>query len=152
MNDEIKITGKVELELRDGDGKLKSWRIVRNLVVNAGLVAIAERLVDAQPSNSPFNYMALGLSSTPAAPGDTTLGAEIAGSRTLDSSTTAAGKTAVYACTFGAGVGVGAVSEAGLFNDPLIGTMLAHVVFSQVAKTAPDTLTITWTLSFGVGA
>jgi len=49
--------------------------------------------------------------------------------------------------TFGAGVGTGAVTEAGIFNASSAGTMLCRTTFSVINKAAADTLGITWTVT-----
>ena len=46
--------------------------------------------------------------------------------------------------TYAAGVGTGAITEAGIFNDPTTGTMLARTVFATVNKGAADVMTISW--------
>ena len=48
---------------------------------------------------------------------------------------------------FGAGVGTGALTEAGIFNASSGGTMLCRTEFDVVNKGSADTMTITWTVT-----
>ena len=52
-----------------------------------------------------------------------------------------------YVASFVAGVGTGAVTEAGVFNAASAGTMLCRTVFSVVNKGAADSMSITWTIT-----
>lgn len=148
MEDFLKLTGIVELELRDEHGNLKETR-KENLVVNAGrnwlwLMATAV----TQPAK--MGYMALGTSATAATVSDTGLGAEMASTRIATSSNGTVGTTSsVWTAVYNPGTGTGSLTEAGLFNNATInsGTMLAHVVFGTLTKNAGDTLTITWTVT-----
>jgi hypothetical protein len=53
----------------------------------------------------------------------------------------------VYSASFGAGVGTGALTEAGIFNASSAGTLLCRTVFSVINKAANDTMSITWTVT-----
>lgn len=141
----LTIVGHLSIQLHDEHGALKDSRKVPNLVVTAGKNFIASRIKDA--TATAMTHMAVGTTATAAAAGDTTLGAEVGSSRTALTSTTVSTNTVVYVCTFGAGVGTGALVEAGLFNASSAGTMLARTVFSTINKAAGDSLTITWTLT-----
>lgn len=144
MNDDIKVIGTVQVQLFREDGTLKEER-AGNLVVSAGKTYIASRMVGT--ASAVMGWMAVGTSSTAPAAGDTTLGAEVGGSRTALGSATSSSNVATFSCTFGPGVGTGSLQEAGIFNASSAGTMLAHVTFSVVNKAAGDTMTITWTVT-----
>jgi len=148
LSDVIKITGKVALLLTDSDGQVKESREIPNLVVTAGKVFIAAAMAKTTV-NTPaaMTHMAVGTTNTAPAIGDTTLAAEVAASRTALSSSTPSSNTIAYACTFGPGVGTGALVEAGIFNASSAGTLLCRTVFSVINKAAGDTLTITWTIT-----
>lgn len=93
--------------------------------------------------------MGIGAGTAAAAAGDTALGSPL-GSRVALTSTTISGannEKVVYVATFGAGVGTGAVTEAGVFNALTSGDMLCRTVFSVVNKAADDTMQITWTIT-----
>ncbi len=94
-----------------------------------------------------MSHMTVGTGTTPAAAGDTTLETEIAGARTALTSTTVAANQVTYVSSFGAGVGTGAITEAGVLNAASGGTLLCRTVFPVVNKQAGDSMTITWTVT-----
>jgi hypothetical protein len=143
--DFVKAEGKVTLVLTGSDGAVKETREVENLVVQVGLNYIASRMKDA--TATAMTHMEVGTSSTAASLAQTTLVAAVSASRTALTSTTVTTSSVAYACTFGAGVGTGALTEAGIFNAASAGTMLCRTVFSVINKGAADTLTITWTIA-----
>jgi hypothetical protein len=55
--------------------------------------------------------------------------------------------TITYACTWNAGDGDGAITEAGIFNHATAGDMFARTKFAVVNKGALDSMTITWTIT-----
>lgn len=143
--DPVSLKGTVHFVLVGPDGRVKLDLKTNNLVVTAGRTFICSRM--AGTSSAVMSHMSVGTSNTAPAAGDTTLGAEVGSSRTALTSTTPSSNTIQYACTFGAGVGTGALVEAGLFNDPVAGTMLARTTYSTITKGALDSLTITWTIT-----
>lgn len=144
ITDNLKLKGRVALELRGKDGQVKETREIDNLVVDAGLDFIASRM--AGTSSDVMSHMALGSGTTAAAAGDTDL-ESILGSRELLDSVTVTDNTVVYVSSFEAGDATGAVTEAGIFNAASAGTMLCRTVFSVVNKAADDTLSVTWTIT-----
>ena len=143
--DVIKATGKVSVVVTGPDGKVKEERYVDNLVVDSGLDFIAERMKDAV--TTAMSHMEVGTDATAADAGDTTLGAAVGSSRTALTSTTVTSNAVEYVCTFGAGVGTGALVEAGIFNAGAAGDMLCRTTFSVVNKAAADSMTINWTVT-----
>ncbi len=143
--DFVKAEGKVTLVLTGSDGVVKETREVENLVVQVGLNYIASRMKDA--TAAVMTHMEVGTSSTAASLAQTTLVAAVSASRTALTSTTVTTSSIAYACTFNAGTGTGALTEAGIFNASSAGTMLCRTVFSVINKGAADTLTITWTIA-----
>ena len=115
---------------------------VPNLVVTAGKNYVADRIKN---NSTVMSHMAIGTGSTAAAAGNTALGSESA--RTALTSSTVSSNEIVYVDTFAAGVGTGAITEAGIFNASSGGTMLCRTVFSVVNKGASDAMTITWTVT-----
>lgn len=138
----IKAKGDVKIDLVRADGSVETTEI-HNLVVNTGLNFIVSRMKDA--TATAMSHMAIGSGSTAAAPGDTTLGGELG--RVALTSTTVTSNTIQYVASFGAGVGTGAVTEAGILNASTSGTMLCRTVFGLVTKGAGDSMTITWTVT-----
>lgn len=140
--DNIKMMGELTITLTDKDGNIKDTRHEKNLVVNDGLDFICARMVGATPNI--MSHMAIGSDSTPAAGGDTTL-TELG--RVALTSDNQSANTVTYVATFNAGVGTGAVVEAGIFNAASNGDMLCRTVFSVVNKAADDIMTINWTIT-----
>lgn len=144
LQDNIKTKGTLSLVLTDEFGNVKQ-QDEHNLVVSPGLAYIASRMKDA--TATVMSHMAVGAGSTAAAAGNSALGNEL-GRVTLTSTTivtTSVANDAVqYVATFAAGTGTGAITEAGIFNDAVTGTMLCRTVFAVINKGALDTLTITW--------
>lgn len=139
--------GDVDIVVCAANGDVKDVRRIRNLVVNTGLAYVISRMVGT--SMAVMSHMAVGSGTTAAAAGDTALQSQL-GSRVALSSTTISGannEKVVYVATFGAGVGTGAVTEAGVFNASTSGDMLCRTVFSVVNKAADDTMQITWTIT-----
>lgn len=144
MNSKAKVTGIVNLVLRDQFGNIKSEQTVNNLVVNTGLAFIASRMRGTTPAV--MNRIAIGTGSNTPTATDTILQTELTRA-TLTSSNL--GATTTFVSTFAAGVGTGSLREAGIFNATTIntGTMLSRVVFDAINKTSTDNLTITWNIT-----
>lgn len=143
FTEELKVTGRLVVELFNPDGSLKESHEFDNLVVTTGKNYIASRMVGA--AAAVMSHMAIGTDGTAPAAGNTTLGAEVA--RVAISSSSSSGAVATYAATFPAGTGTAALTEAGIFNDPAAGTMLCRTTFAVVNKGASDAMTITWTVT-----
>lgn len=139
----LKITGKLNITVTDQTGVLKDSREIDNLVVTNGLTYIAGRMASA--TATAMSHMAVGTDATAAAAGNTALGTETA--RVALGSTTPGTTDIVYSASFGAGVGTGALTEAGIFNASSAGTLLCRTVFSVINKGANDTMSITWTVT-----
>ena len=144
FDDNLKLSGQVDIVLRDKNGNVKEERTEENLVVTTGLGYIASRMKDA--SATAMTHMALGSGTTSAAAGQTDLVTLLGAREALDSTTVTANAVA-YVSSFEAGDATGAVTEAGIFNASTSGTMLCRVVFSVVNKAADDTMTVTWTIT-----
>ena len=141
--DETKATGKLTVEIKDKDGKVKDSREVKTLVVQAGLDFIASRMKET--TADVMSHMGIGTGSSAAASSDTTLGTEAA--RQALTSTTVNNNAVSYVASFAAGSGTGAITEAGVLNAASGGTLLCRTVFSVVNKGASDSMTITWTIT-----
>ena len=142
INDQIKATGELQVVLTGPDGKVKETKTIPNLVVTTGKNFIAGRMVGTPTAMS---HMAIGAGTGAAAAGDTTLGSELG--RVSLTSGSATGAVVTYVATFGAGVGTGNVTEAGILNASSGGTLLCRTVFGLVTKGADDSLSITWTIT-----
>ena len=144
FNENLKLSGQVDIVLRDKNGNVKEERTEKNLVVTTGLGYIASRMKDA--SATAMTHMALGSGTTAAAAGQTDIVTLLGAREALDSTTVTANAVA-YVASFEAGDATGAVTEAGIFNASTSGTMLCRTVFSVVNKAADDTMTVTWTIT-----
>jgi hypothetical protein len=147
LNEKLTVTGQVSIQIFDAQGNLKDSRDIKNLVVTTGKTFIASSMLKTTNSPAAMTHMALGTGTTAAAAGDTALQAAIAGSRVTFSSATSSSNVVTYVASFPAGTGTGAVTEAGIFNDPTAGTMLCRTVFSVVNKGANDAMSITWQIT-----
>lgn len=149
IKDGVVISGVMIAELFDGSGKLKERREEHNLVTTLGHKMAADQLL-ASPALVTPGWMEVG-TGTGQGSGDSTLATYIAGSRTaLDSKTRGANAIITMICTMGAGVGTGAITEAGIFNVVTQNTtdLICYDDFAVVNKAAGDSLVITWTLTF----
>lgn len=147
INENLKLSGQLNIVLKDKAGNIKDQREVKNLVVNAGLAYIASRMVGT--AKSVMSHMALGSGTTAPAAGQTDL-VSILGAREALDSTTISGtndEKVVYVSSFEAGDATGAVTEAGIFNAATGGDMLCRTTFSVVNKAADDTMSVTWTIT-----
>lgn len=140
----FKAYSNVFIELRDENGKLKDYREIHNTVTNAGLYGLMEQILAAPALNKP-GWMEVGTGTG----GATKLNAYIAGSRTALTSKTRNNAVVSFVCTFAAGTGTGAITEAGLFDVVTEDTanMWLYSTFAVVNKAAGDSLTITWTFT-----
>lgn len=144
-HEQIKINANMKLELFDASGNLKAIRNVKNTVTTAAKYGIMDQILASPTLTAKPGWMELGTGS----PAATLLGAYISGSRTALDSKTRSGAVVTMVCTFGAGVGTGAVTEAGVFDVVTQNTvnMWMSASFSVVNKAAGDSLVITWTLT-----
>jgi len=145
----LKLSGQLNIVLRDKDGKIKEERVVKNLVVTTGLNYIASRIKDA--TETAMTHMALGSGTTSAAAGQTGLVTLLGAREDLDS-TTVTDNAVAYVSSFGADDGSsadtsGAVTEAGIFNASSGGTMLSRTTFDVINKAEDDTMSVTWTIT-----
>lgn len=144
-NETVKATGQLQIVVTSADGAVKHEQTVKNLVVTTGLSFIASRMKDA--TATVMSHMAIGTGTTAPAAGNTTLGTEVG--RVALASTTVTNNQVVYTATFppGTPATLSAITEAGIFDANSAGTMLCRTVFAAVNKDAPDTLSITWTVT-----
>jgi hypothetical protein len=146
-NENLKLSGQLNIVLKDKAGNIKEERVEKNLVVNAGLAYIASRMTGT--SKAVMSHMALGSGTTAAAASQTDLVTLLGSREALDSSTITGSNNqqVAYVSAFEAGDATGAVTEAGIFNAASSGDMLCRTVFSVVNKAADDTMSVTWTIT-----
>ena len=139
--------GVLTLTMRNALGEVTNEITVPNTVVDTGKAFISQSMLKTT-TNTPaaMSHMAVGTGSVAANVVDTTLGSELARAAATPTTTTVTvtNDTAQFIATFGAGVGTGAITEAGIFNAASAGTMLCRTVFAVINKGVDDSLTITW--------
>ena len=149
FRDDLAMNGHFKAQLFDKDGVLKDTKEIHNTVTTLGHKMAADQLL-ASPAVAKPGWMEVGTGSGQTA-ASTILATYIAGSRTaLDSKTRGANAIITMICTMGAGVGTGAITEAGIFNVVTQNTtdLICYADFSVINKGADDSLVITWTLTF----
>lgn len=142
---EQKVEANLVATLIGPDGLIKDVRTVHNTVTNAGKYGAADQVL-ASPSLTKPGWMEVGTGTG----GTTTLNSYVADSRTAIDSKTRNNAVVTMICTFGAGVGTGALTEAGIFDVVTQNTanMWCYAEFSVINKAAGDSLVITWTLTY----
>ncbi len=139
INDNLALTGALSIAINN-----EVVQETNNLVVTAGKNWVADRMSNA---NTVMTHMAIGTGTTAAAAGNTALVTQLDRNALTTSGGTVSGATITYACTWAAGDGTGAITEAGIFDAATGGDMLARTVFSVVNKGSADSMTITWTIT-----
>jgi hypothetical protein len=145
ITESITIKGSLNIVVFDQNNNVKDTRDIKNLVVASGKNYIANRMTSN--ANVIMSHMAIGSGNASPTTSDTTLGSE--DTRIPLDSTTLTGNTITYVTTYGAGVGTGPITEAGIFNDPTAGTMLCRTRFDVVNKANTDVVVITWNVTVG---
>lgn len=144
------VRGRLELRLYGPDGKLKEYRDTGlNTITVLYDATVADRM--AGGADSLIDHTGVGSTSGGKTTASTALEAQLA--RVADDSDVqgagASDNDTIHTATFGAGVGTGAIVEAGLFTDLAGSTLCAYQEFAAVNKGAADTLTTTWTITHG---
>ncbi len=141
----IHATGRLKIEVFGPDGKLKLRRRYKNLVVTAGKVLIADRML-AAPAKAAPTHMAVGTSTTAPGAADTDLLGSLV--RVALTSTSRTTNALTYVGTFPAGTGTGTIGEAGIMNAAAAGDMLCRTTgFTPIVKGAGDNMVITWVVT-----
>ena len=143
LNENMKITGHINLKLYDKYGNLKDERDIHNTITTVGKAYLATWLAAASQAGKFMAYLAVGEGS----PSGTALGSEI-GTRVSGTLSTP-GSTNIWqnSGTFAAANGTGAITEVGLFSASTSGTMFASQTFDVINKGASDSLTLTWQIT-----
>jgi hypothetical protein len=147
MKEQLATIGFVKARLLDPNGKVKEAKdLGYNLIVDTGKQGIADQLLAAPTIPKP-THMGIGTGATAPAAANTALVTETGTRQALTKSRS--GNVVTNVATFGAGVGTGAITEAGIFTASTAGTMFSRIVFSAINKGANDTLELTWTYTIG---
>lgn len=136
----------VHIVLRDADGNVKHEETVHNAVTANGKGLLAEQILAAPAASTKPTQCSVGTSSGTQT--DTALGAEVASSKTAFTSKTRSGAVVTMVTDFAAGVGTGALNEAGIWDSEGTPVLVLRTSFSVINKGASDTLSVTWTLTY----
>ncbi len=139
LNDNLALRGALTVR-KNG----KVIHQIDNLIVTTGKNLVAASLGGGATT---ITHMAIGTGTTAAAITDTTLETELDRNALTNSGGTVSGNTIQFDCTWAAGDGTGALSEAGLFSAASGGIMLARKTFAVVNKSSLDTVSISWTVT-----
>lgn len=143
LKDTLGIRGEVSIIVKDSNGNIKQSLHIPNLVVASGKEHIASRL--AGTSSGIMSHMALGSGATSPVGSNAALESELGRVQLLSYSPSGASVTAT--ATFASGVATGGITEAGLFNDDVDGTMLCRTTFPIVNKEEGDSITVSWMIT-----
>ncbi len=145
---ELGIKGLALVQLWGPDGELKEERVIYNTVTELMDAQVADQMSDQ--GVAAIGYMAVGTGT-----GQTSASTGLAVSldrNALDSTTQgggAADNDVVYVASWAAGDGTGSITEAGVLGLDNNTTLMLYADFAVITKGAADTLTITWTATFG---
>lgn len=145
METNIKIIGRILVELFGPDGKLKDKREVENMFVNTGRAALIDRLQTTSPAVP--DYIAVGTGATAVAAADTALQTEI-GTRVQGALTQPDAYTDRCISLFAAGNATGTITEAGRLNAASTGTLFGRQTFTGIVKASTDSLQITYDFTY----
>lgn len=148
----IKLSGQIDFEIRDVNGKVRDKWTVYNSLMNAGFAQLA--LLAGDASAVPFTYLELGTSSTAVAASQTALqsaittnGLERAAATVSRVTTTQTNDTLQLVKTW-TSTGSHTVEEVGVFNAASAGTMLARALTSTKVIVSGETITGTYKIKF----
>jgi hypothetical protein len=143
MMEEMSFKENLNVKHYDGEGNLIGETDLHNTVTTGGKNGAADQLL-ASPTLGKPTHMAIGTGS----PASTLLGTEVA--RVSFDSKTRSGAVVTMVATFGAGVGTGTITEAGIFDNGTANTvnMWNSATSFTHTKGASDSLVFTWTITF----
>lgn len=148
VNDGINIKGRIKVKLFNSKGELKDYRYIHNTVTELGDAHVADQMSDQ--GEAAIGFMAVG---TGSGQGSSDTGLAVSLDRNaLDSTTQGGGgddNDVIYECTWAAGDGTGAITEAGIMRADDNASLQYYADFSVINKGGADTLVITWTVTFG---
>jgi hypothetical protein len=146
IKDTVTLKGKLTISL---NGKIV--RTVNNLVVTVGKEWIASRMQGVV--DGVMTHMAIGEGVTAAVVADTALETEATRVALTVSGGAVVGRVITFLASIAAddpditAPAVTSVTEAGIFNDPTTGDMLARTVFPVVSKGETDSMDISWAIT-----
>ena len=142
---DLKMKGSLELVIKRANGEIEIRR-KDNIIVNVGFDFIADAIGKEVGRPAAMSHIAIGSGTTAPDATQTALVSEIT-RLAATYAHTAGTKTFSFQATFGAGVGTGAITEAGVLNASTGGILFDRVTFAVVNKGADDTMTATFTFT-----
>lgn len=147
---DLKFIGKLDVILKDENGKIKNEQHIENLVVNTGLGYVIDRIhgVKSTTQLPVLSHIGVGSGTTAKAKTQTALVTEI--KRVKAKVEKIEFNKLRYTATFIEGVGSGVLNEAAIFNGADksakndLNVMFSRTTFGTVTKESKDTLTIIW--------
>lgn len=141
----FKAHGAVSIVLNRGDGTFECFK-KDNLIVNVGYDFICDAIGLATGRPAVLSHIAVGTGATAAAATQTALVTEL--TRVAAAYAHTAGtKVMTITANLAAGVGTGAITEAGVLNASTLGILFDRVVFPVVNKGADDSMTVIFTIT-----
>ncbi len=145
MHNALKISGSYILLHKRG-GHIIGFASGKNLITSAGENLVAE-LLDPEAAGVSPDYIAFGSGSAAALKADTQLQTELAGTRTEFSSPSVRTTNALQLNFVFTGAGPIVVTEMGIFNDSVAGTMISRFLVQELSIAIGDEIDISWTLT-----
>ena len=140
----------------DSEGNILSIHTQTNLVNNEGMECIGDLLFNGTAvctSEAVFQYLAVGLTNTAPADGDTALASESGGCARVQDATPDinTGSTGIRTVTLTSVFSGGSCEsetyvETGIFDASSSGNMLARAIFTGITLSSGDTLTINYSI------
>lgn len=148
FHSDLGVKGLAHIQLFGPDGKLKEERLIENTITELMDAHVADQMSDR--GEAAIGWMAVGTGS-----GQTSASTGLAVSldrNALDSTTQEGGgddNDVTYVASWAAGDGTGSITEAAIMRADNNTTMMTYADFGVVTKGSGDTLTITWTVTYG---
>ncbi|KKN11733.1 hypothetical protein LCGC14_1023610 [marine sediment metagenome] len=147
FRDHMGIRGECHIVLTHPDGS-KEERLLINTVTELMDAHVADQMSDS--GDAGIGWIAVG---TGTGQGSASTGLATSLDRNALTSTTqgagGADNDVIYVGDWAAGDGTGSITEAGVFLSDNNTTMMLYSSFSVITKGASDTLSVTWTGTFG---
>ncbi|MEM4975704.1 MAG: hypothetical protein QXT64_00090 [Desulfurococcaceae archaeon] len=145
--DRIRLEGKLTLILIRC-GKEAYRKTYTNMIVDAGIAHIAGLIGGV--AATPFTYIAVGTGTTPPSPSDTALQNEVmrVPATITMLTTTSPNDTVHYDAVFNITASY-SLAEAGIFDAPSGGTMLARRTYTAISVGGGDVLKVVWDIKVG---
>jgi len=149
MKESINIQGFVTFDIYDRNGRFVRSIRDRNLVTAAGKNFFVRRIIgDASTTSFVITDVAVGDGTIPATESDTSLENEVA--RVEIDSIFDNNNVGTFLTSLEVGVATGTISEAGLYTNESIPTLISRIVLdAPFTKSSNETIQINWRFKIG---